>query len=228
MLSLEGEKIIDTVRRVIKKELLAPIFNGDANTVYESLFMHEGKNIVGLPFIGSVGLPLIRRKNPGQSRKGLFNVWMVNCSDICEDKLFVNHFYDTDHQPGNHFWLESLLVAVAYVEHELSNWFKYRSCRLRSINNVIKKTWTKDPRCNSWKVVVPAYLVQNGIYESKNFVATVRRAANIESYSRDKNIEFCDEMAELMLADIKVTKQKITELKQALETVRIEMANGIK
>lgn len=228
MSPIEGEKIIDTVRRVIKKELLAPMFNGDANTVYESLFLREGKNTLSLPFIGKADLPLVRRKDPGWSRKGMINLWTVDCSDIAEDKTFTSYFYDTDFQPGKHFWLDSLLVAVAYVEHELNNWLKYRSCRLRCINKVVKKTWTKDPRCNSWKGVVPAYLIQKGIYDSKNFIATVRRAADIESYSRDKNIEFCDEMAELMLADIKVTKQKIIELKEAIATVRIEMANGIK
>lgn len=228
ILPIEGEKIIDTVRRVIKKELLAPTFNGDASTVYESLFLREGKNVLSLPFIGKADLPLIRRKDPGCSRKGMINVWTVDCSDIAEDKTFTSYFYDTDFQPGKHFWLDSLLVAVAYVEHELNNWLKYRSCRLRSINKVVKKTWTKDPRCNSWHCSIPVYLHQKGIYESRYFLATVKKGHGIETYSRDKNIEFCDEMAELMLVDIKITKQKIIELKEAIANVRIEMANGIK
>ena len=228
MFPISGEDIIDTVRRIIKKELLSPTFNGDANTVYESLFLREDKNAMSLPFIGKVDLPLIRRKSPTQSRKGLLNVWTIDCSDITDDKTFVSYFYDTDFQPGNHFWLDSLLVAIAYAERELNNWLKYRSCKLRAINKVMKKTWTKDPRCNSWGCVVPSYLRQKGIYESRYFLATVKKGNGIEIYSRDKNLEFCDEMAELMLADIKATKQKIIELKQALDTVRIEMANGIK
>lgn len=228
MLPISGEDILDTVRRIIKKELLSPNFNGDASTVYESLFFREGKNILSLPFIGKVDLPLIRRKDPGWSRNGKANVWIVCCSDIADDKNYISHFYDTDFQPGRHFWLDSLLTAVAYVEHELNNWLKYRSCRLRTINKVVKKAWTKDPRCNSWHCSIPVYLHQKGIYESRYFLATVKKGHGIETYSRDKNLEFCDEMAELMLTDLKVAKQKIIELKGAIATVRIEMANGIK
>lgn len=228
MLPIEGEKIIDTVRRVIKTELLAPTFSGDASTVYDGLFLHEGKSIMGLPFIGYTSLPLIRRRDPGHSRTGRISSWTVNSSDINDNKSFVSHFYDIDFQPGKHFWIDSLLVAMAYVEHDLNNWLKYRSCHLRSINKVVKKSWSKDSRCNSWRGVVPAYLLQKGIYESRVFNATVKKGSNIDAYVRDKNIEFCDEMAELILTDIKVTKQKLLELKEALDTVRIEMANGIK
>ena len=228
MLPTKGEEIIDTVRRVIKTELLSPTFNGDASSVYSGLFVYIDKYQIGLPFLGYVNLPLIKRKDPTTSRTGRLNSWLVLSSDLSTENDYMSPFYDTSYQPGKHFWVDSLLVTINYVEHELNKWLKYRSCKLRSINNVVTKTWSKDSRDGSYTGVVPAYLRHKDVYESKVFRTSMKKTASVDNFIRDKNIEFADEMADYMLADLKVTKQKLFELKEALDTVRIEMANGIK
>ena len=228
MLPNDGEKIIDTVRRVIKTELLSPIFDGDSKTVYEGLFVYASRYEIGLPFLGYMNLPLIKRKDPTTSRTGRLNSWLVLSSDLNTEKDFNSTFYDTSYQPGKHFWIDSLLVSINYVEQELNKWLKYRCCQLRNINKVITKSWHKQHGYYGYAGSVPKYLLQKGIYEKKMFLISTKKTASVDNLIRDKNIEFADKMAELMLVDLKSTKQKLLELKEALIAVHIEMTNVIK